>query len=528
MKPWFRKRMSDVLGVAGLLISFSVFITLMAQVGYDVTFDRTLPGSSRIYTFERPQSHLGELDPYMALLNRPQIQTLREASPDVEAVGTLGETIIFDPETSVPLMDMPAGLIDTDFLQVFPFDFVAGSAVDFNRTDALILTETVAKRLFGGSAPAVGQQVMRLLTGEPEPATVIGVCRDFPINSTLATCGAFAQIGDNYSTNNDPNYESLQAFIRLRKGVSPKVITPVLANAFEKNLVLWEDESTPPDIRERTRQESRLVPLHESHYNPFRGGTGNRTRDAVLTAIAFLFLLVGLLNVFNLSMAGLPFRIKDGCIRMIFGAGKEVMLRRDLVNAIILCLVAFALSIGVLLIVRATPLASFLSVPLRPGALMPTLFACLAVALGGSLLAVYLPSRYGASFSPGTVLKGRIDLTGRGKGFRMGTLAFQYLISFLFIAVGLMIGVQNRFVSDFDLGFRTRDIIYAYMGVETSGKYEAVREELLKDPDITEVTFSNVPLLDNSPRMQIRDVAGGTVRFVGLDVTPDFLDFFRI
>ena len=526
MKPWFRKRMSDVLGVAGLLISFSVFITLMAQVGYDVTFDRTLPGSSQIYTFERPQSHLGELDPYMALLNRPQIQTLRDASPDVEAMGTLGETIIFDPETSVPLMDMSAGLIDTDFLQVFPFDFVAGSAVDFNRTDALILTETVAKRLFGGSAPAVGQQVMRLLTDEPEPATVIGVCRDFPINSTLATYGAFAQIGDNYSTNNDPNYESLQAFIRLRKGVSPKVITPVLANAFEKNLVLWEDESTPPDIRERTRQESRLVPLHESHYNPFRGGTGNRTRDAVLTAIAFLFLLVGLLNVFNLSMAGLPFRIKDGCIRMIFGAGKEVMLRRDLVNAIILCLVAFALSIGVLLIVRATPLASFLSVPLRPGALMPTLFACLAVALGGSLLAVYLPSRYGASFSPGTVLKGRIDLSGRGKEFRTGTLAFQYLLSFLFIAVGLMIGVQNRFVSNFDLGFRTRDIIYAYMGVETSGKYEAVREELLKDPDITEVTFSNVPLLDNSPRMQIREAAGGTVRFVGLDVTPDFLDFF--
>ena len=526
MKPWFRKRMSDALGVAGLLISFSVFITLMAQVGYDVTFDRTLPGSSQIYTFERPQSHLGELDPYMALLNRPQIQTLRDASPDVEAMGTLGETIIFDPETSVPLMDVSAGLIDTDFLQVFPFDFVAGSAVDFDRTDALILTETVAKRLFGGSAPAIGEQVMRLLTDEPEPATVIGVCRDFPINSTLATYGAFAQIGDNYSTNNDPNYESLQAFIRLRKGVSPKVITPVLANAFEKNLVLWEDESTPPDIRERTRQESRLVPLHESHYNPFRGGTGNRTRDAVLTAIAFLFLLVGLLNVFNLSMAGLPFRIKDGCIRMIFGAGKEVMLRRDLVNAIILCLVAFALSIGVLLIVRATPLASFLSVPLRLGALMPTLFACLAVALGGSLLAVYLPSRYGASFSPGTVLKGRIDLSGRGKEFRTGTLAFQYLLSFLFIAVGLMIGVQNRFVSNFDLGFRTRDIIYAYMGVETSGKYEAVREELLKDPDITEVTFSNVPLLDNSPRMQIREAAGGTVRFVGLDVTPDFLDFF--
>ena len=522
----FRKRMSNALAVVGLVISFSVFLILMAQVWYDVTFDRTWPGSSRIYTFERPQSYLGELDPYMASLNRPQIQTLRDASPGVEAVGTLGETLLFDPGTNEPLRDLPAALIDTDFLRVFPFDFVAGSAEGFDRPDALILTESVAKRFFGGPAPAIGQQVVTTQTRTPEPATVIGVCRDFPVNSTLAACGAFAQFGDRNATNNDPNYESLRAFLLLKKGVSPKEITPVLATAFEKNLVLWEDEPMPPDIRERTRQESRLVPLHDVHYNPFRNGTGNRTRDVVLSAIALLFLLVGLLNVFNLSMAGLPFRIKDGCIRMIFGAGKEVLLRRDLVNAVLLCLIAFALAIVVLLIVGASPLASFLSVPLRPGALMPVLAACLAIALGGSLLAAYLPARYGASFSPGTVLKGRISLSGRGKEFRTGTLAFQYLLSFVFIAVGLMIGVQNRFVSDFDLGFRTRDIVYAYMGVETSGKYEAVREELLRDPDITEVTFSNVPLLDNAPRTQIREAAGQTVHFVGLDVTPDFLDFF--
>jgi putative ABC transport system permease protein len=526
MKPWFRKRMSAAIGLLGLVISFSVFIILMAQVWYDVSFDRSWPGSSRIYTFERPQSYLGDSDPYRATFNRPQIQTLREASPGVEAVGTLGETHLFDPQTNEPLRDLPTGLIDTDFLRVFPPEIIAGTTDGFDRPDALILTETAARRLFGGAGPAVGQQVMRMGMNRPEPATVVCVCRDLPVNSVLAVFGAFAQIGDRYATDNNPNYEALHAFLLLGKGVSPKEITPVLAAAFEKNLVLWEDEDTVPDIRERTRKESRLVRLHDVHYNPFRNGTGNRTRDAVLTTIALLFLLVGLLNVFNLSMAGLPFRIKDGCIRMIFGAGKEVLLRRDLVNAVLLCLFSFALAIVVLLIVGTSPLASFLSVPLRPGTLMPVLAFCLAVALTGSFLAAYIPSRYGASFAPGTALKGRISLSGRGKEFRTGTLAFQYLLSYVFVAMGMMIGVQNRFVSNFDLGFRTRDIIYAYMGVETSGKYEAVREELLKDPDITEVTFSNVPLLDNSPRMQIREAAGGTVRFVGLDVTPDFLDFF--
>ena len=524
--PRSRKRISNAVGIAGLVISFSVFIILMAQVWYDVSFDRALPGSSRIYTFERPQDYLGEPNPFKALFNRPQIQTLREASPGVEAVGTLGETVLFDPKTDEPLSDISAGLIDSDFLRVFPFDIIAGTTDGFENPDALILTEKTSRRLFGGVSSAIGQQIMRFKNHQPYPATVIGVCREFPVNSTLSFLGAFCQIGDEYATKNDPNYESNEVFLLLKKGVSPKEITPVLSAAFEKNLVLWEDEDTPPDIRERTRNESRLIPLHEVHYNPYRGGTGNKTRNAVLSGIALLFLLVGLLNIFNLSMAGLPFRIKDGCIRMIFGAGKEVLLRRDLINALLLCLVSFALAVVVLMIVAASPLASFLSVPLRPGALIPVLSFCLAVALAGSALATYIPSRYGASFSPGTVLKGRISLSGRGKEFRIGTLAFQYLLSFVFVAVGLMIGVQNRFVSDFDLGFQTRDIIYAYMGVETSGKYEAVKEELEKDPDIVKVSFSNVPLLDNTPRAQIREVAGKSIRFIGLDVTSDFLDFF--
>ena len=86
--PRSRKRISNAVGIAGLVISFSVFIILMAQVWYDVSFDRTLPGSSRIYTFERPQDYLGDPNPFKALFNRPQIQTLREASPGVEAIGS--------------------------------------------------------------------------------------------------------------------------------------------------------------------------------------------------------------------------------------------------------------------------------------------------------------------------------------------------------------------------------------------------------------------------------------------------------
>ena len=62
--------MSAAIGLLGLVISFSVFIILMAQVWYDVSFDRSWPGSSRIYTFERPQDYLGEPNPFKALFPR--------------------------------------------------------------------------------------------------------------------------------------------------------------------------------------------------------------------------------------------------------------------------------------------------------------------------------------------------------------------------------------------------------------------------------------------------------------------------
>ena len=131
---------------------------------------------------------------------------------------------------------------------------------------------------------------------------------------------------------------------------------------------------------------------------------------------------------------------------------------------------------------------------------------------------VLFPAFYGASFQPGAVLKGRINLSGRGKNWRVGTLVFQFLLSYIFIATGWMIGVQNRYVSDFDLGFKTKDIDFAFTGIFSGRDPEVVRTVLLQDPDITDVTFANYVLLQDRVFYETRVVNGTTVRFAGLDV----------
>ena len=519
-----RNKLYTAIEAAGLIISFSVFIILMSQVWYDVTYDRSFSGSERVYLFERPQSRIGVQAPYQRLMNRPQIQSIKDSSPDVEAVGTMGETIIMDTESNEPVDYIRAALVDDDFIRIFPFHTLAGTLSGFDRPESAFVTESAANVLFGGIGSALGRQLT--MGGEHglQGFTVIGVIKDFPVNSSLANLGVVGQMGNLNIDANNPNYESLEAFVKLRKGASPKEAASVMAKAFEKNLVLWEGPDTTPGIRELILNGSRLFTLHSSHYDPFANGTGSRTRDAVLSAIALVFLLVGLLNVFNLSNAEIPFKLLGDSVRRIFGAGKADLLRRDTVKASLLCIVSFGIALVVTVLVANSPMASLLTVPLQLGKLLPVLALCLAVALAGSLLAVYIPSIYGNTFPLAAALKGNVSLYGRGKDFRTGTLALQYLLSFLFIIVGLMIGVQNRYVSDFDLGFQTKDIVNANMGFEAAGKRETVEQELLREADIEGMAFADRSILMKNPRFLTRESNGVTARFLGMDVSANYLD----
>ena len=519
-----RNKLYTAIEAAGLIISFSVFIILMSQVWYDVTYDRSFSGSERVYLFERPQSRIGVQAPYQRLMNRPQIQSIKDSSPDVEAVGTMGETIIVDTESNEPVDYIRAALVDYDFIRIFPFHPIAGTLSGFDRPESALVTESAANVLFGGTGSALGGQLA--MEGEHglQDYTVIGIIRDFPVNSSLAGLGVVGQIGNLSISVNNPNYESFEAFVKLRKGASHKEAASVMAKAFEKNLVLWEGPDTTPGIRELIINESRLTSLHSSHYDPFANGTGSRTRDVVLSAIALIFLLVGLLNVFNLSNAEVPFRLLGDSVRRVFGAGKADLLHRDTVKASLLCMVSFGIALIVTVVVANSPMASFLTVPLKLGKLIPALTFCFVVALAGSLLAVYIPSNYGNSFSLAAALKGKVSLYGRGKEFRTGTLALQYLLSFLFIMVGLMIGVQNRYVSDFDLGFQTKDIVDTYMGFEAAAKKETVEQELLREADIVDLAFADKSILMKTPRFLTRESNGVTARFLGMDVSANYLD----
>ena len=183
MKLLSRNKLNTLVEAVGLVISFTVFIVLMSQVWYDVTFDRSYPGSGRIYFFERPQSRTRDQAPYQILMNRPQIQAIRDASPEVEAVGTMSESMLVDPNNDTPMEFPVAALVDNDFVNVFPFRMVAGTVNGFDNPESLLLSETSAKTLFGESGQAIGKH-LKLERGGIQEVTVIGVFKDFPMRNT--------------------------------------------------------------------------------------------------------------------------------------------------------------------------------------------------------------------------------------------------------------------------------------------------------------------------------------------------------
>src|SRR6185436_6528201 len=114
--------------------------------------------------------------------------------PDLEAQTRMfrGPFALLPPDPSLPTgpplpgeppRTPPPGsvFVDPNFFEVFGLEFVAGSADGLDQPDAIVVTETAAKRLFGG-APALGQTVQN---SQKKSYRIIGVVRDLPPETYL-------------------------------------------------------------------------------------------------------------------------------------------------------------------------------------------------------------------------------------------------------------------------------------------------------------------------------------------------------
>ena len=170
--------------------------------------------------------------------------------------------------------------------------------------------------------------------------------------------------------------------------------------------------------------------------------------------VAVFILLIACFNFVNLTTARSVERAKEVGIRKVVGAVKTQLARQFIGESIILCLIAFVLSVlfSALLLPLFNQLAGKTishNIFLQPQYLL-ILFL---ISIGIGILAGFYPALVLSSFQPITVLKGRFTTSGKGILLRKGLVVAQFTISIALIISTIVVYNQMNYMRSQDLGF---------------------------------------------------------------------------
>ncbi len=511
---------STVLNVAGLTLAFTVFMILMVQVMYDWRYDKCYPGHENIFRLE--YSAQEEPGSYSANWSRPMITMMKDVLPQAEAIGTY----VYSKGDSTPMRETGSDrsgvnikFADCDYslLKVFPFEFTEGDTALFSSPGMALISEKGAAKIFGKESP-VGKELefssSTLVRYFPKRFTIAGVYRDFPENSSMDR-EILVNLG-NISINNTGEW-AYYCYVKTSDRDGLQSVMDSLAYRMSNG---------------NEKADFRLMPLHEAYYShnvsPDNIAKGNRPITITLFSVALLILTIAAINFINFSMASVPFRIKGINTRRVVGATRCSLIWTQLGTALLLVLTAFILSTGVMSIIANTSIASYISGSLRvqdnPSVLLTGLGAAALTALAAGIF----PARYSTSFNPAMVLKGSFSLSARGRNLRSALIGIQYLISFVLIICALFITLQVKYMKGFDMGYDREHIIEFNISNNYSFSRESLREMLLGNPAVTDVTFSAYSIASETKMPWGRSFNGEPVQVECLPVDRNFISFFGL
>ena len=518
----FRKTgVSTLINILGMCVAFAAAMILMVQVKWDSTYDKNFEGHEKVFRMENNWMDDGL---FYTGISRPIIELIRTVSPNLEAVGTLkegGQQVFYTEGDKESAITIPYAQIDSSMLSVFPFEWVEGSAKEFTTRGTAILNEAFAQMIFGEES-AVGKL---LLTGDSDQYRIIGVFKNTPRNYSMHY-GIIANMGDWFL--HEGNEWSFSAYIKLYNPAQVRETESAILDALAPDLF----EGSSDEEIAKYRKGFRLSNLHDAHFErDVRANiaSANKSITISLAAIAILLILIAIINFINFAFAEIPFRIKSINTRKVLGEGRGSLIGRQIVNAGIIALVAFALACLIVHVVSGTSLASYVSDSIALKENIGILAITLGVALLSAVAAGIAPALYSTSQPAALVLKGSYGTSVRGRSLRNALVALQFILSFVFILMALYVNVQTKFMANKDMGFPQENILQVWCGYYAGGAHNAVHDKLLQNPSIVDVTFSDNLIVSDQKMGWGRTGDDGKQVFMEvLPVTDDFVRFFGL
>jgi len=438
------------LTIGGLAVAFASAILIGLYLRHELTYDRFIPGHDRVFLMsqtivphDKPKTDLDDTSARLAedlKLDFPQIQYTARLM-----TGGFPPTI---RRGNVSISEQAFACVDPDFFKVMPMPAVAGDpATALEAPDAVVLTRSEARKLFGKDAP-LGEQLLM----DGRPVRVAAIIEDLPTNSHLAI--------EVFSSSKAPNslltemykegYSSNAnlTYVRLKPGASAQAMNAALP-AFVERRILPAQRAQNPD-QKVDAYAMRLKPLTAIHLQPADGGDPKPGADVKVLAgiglIAVLIVAVAAINFITLMTARASRRALEVGVRKALGAKRQDLVIQFMGEAMIYVALALLLAIALAeLLLPGVSAALQRKIAFNYLSDLPLLATMLTVALVTGLIAGTYPAFVLSSFRPSSVLKGGPVLATGGGAVRQVLVVVQFAILVTLLVATLTIYRQTRF-----------------------------------------------------------------------------------
>ncbi len=495
-----KNKIYSFINITGLAIGVASALMILLYVREELSYDKFHEKSDQIYRIYIEGKIAGD-EIVGAVSNAPIGPTMVKDYPEVLNYSRLF-TFAGDPIVSFEDNHFVIDKFyytDSTFFDIFTVEFLRGKPeTALNRANTVILTEEIARRIFGDKDP-LGESV---LVGNDRTAfEVTGVVKGFPGNShytfdilgSLITMREFAN-STFWVTNNNYTYILVQKdypAAELETKMKEMVATYAGPQLQMFTNATWEEFLESGNKYGYKLQAMEDIHLH-SDLDFELEPQGDITRVYIFSVIAFFLILIASINFMNLATARSAGRAREVGIKKVVGSFKGQLIRQFLLESFVLTFLSLILAL-VLVEILMPAFNNFTgrAMGLFKGGDWFFLPYIIALGLLVGLLAGSYPSFYLASFNPVKVLKGSIQTGMKGSRLRSILVIFQFTIAVFLIISTLVVARQLQFVTKKDLGYNKENLLVIERAYALQDQRNAFKEELLTNPAIDHVSMTN-------------------------------------
>ncbi|MFT3934362.1 MAG: ABC transporter permease [Chitinophagaceae bacterium] len=465
-----RNKTHSFLNIFGLAIGIACAGLIFLWVEDEITFDNINKKKASLYKVNVNMKYENNV---FTMGSTPRIlaASLKNEIPGIANTARVSD----EPQRALfswqdKALYAPGLYADASIFNMFTMNFIAGNAQNaFPSLYSLVITETAAKKFFGNETSIIGK---RLRMNNKQDFVISAIIKDLPENSTLQ----FDWLAP-YQVS--MNYEDSQAWDSYGPFTYVELDGTTTATEVNRKIKTFITQKQADQKSELFLFSMKDWRLHDDFANGRPTAGGRIQQVYLLSAIAWILLLIACINFMNLSTANSLKRAKEVGVRKVMGVGRKGLVFQFMGEALLMSF--FATIAGVVIISLSLPAFNTLmqkTLLLQVGNPVH-LSALIIIALTCGLVAGSYPSLYLSSFNPVTVLKGLSMKVGNAAIIRKSLVVVQFTVSVVLIICTVVVYLQIQHVRNRNLWFNKDNLVEINLHRDFSGSFSMLKQDLL-------------------------------------------------